>query len=863
LWIRDWMNTNHLMIQLTNHPINESTNKVGGIIVTNSDAENHETEDRFKRALEHYQTGEIHEAEKICKEICHDDPGHSPALHLLGMMASHAGLYDVAVDQMSRAVQLSPDTPFFHNDLGNVFLAQGRIDEAIACYRNALRLDPNIVQAYYHLGVALIKKDLLDEALQSLEIAIKLKPDYTDALYQSGIILSQKDKHDEAISRFEKLLEIEPARHEALFALGVALGAVDRTEEAIACYHNVLETAPNHVYALNNLGLLLKEQGFIDQAKAAYQRAIEISPDLAGPHWNLSHVLLLTGNLQAGWKEFEWRLRKVDWQTANLRPCKVPLWHGESFAGKTLFIHDEQGLGDTIQFVRYLPMVKALGGDIIFETQEALIGLFKDFPGIDRLIPRSPDGVLPTDMDFYVPLLSLPAIFNTTLDTIPDTVPYLHADADKTRYWRERLPGDGFKVGIVWAGGPKNPNERNRSCRLRQFESIANISGVRLIGMQKGKAAEQVKDLPAGMEVINYGPELEDFTDTMALIENLDLIIAVDTAVAHLAGAMGKPIWLVLTFAHHWPWLLNRTDSPWYPSMRIYRQKKKGDWEPVFKQVGKDLQTRIPEKESAKRDMGQTLQFNKIKSCRHGIVCYNQNDMYIGKSFDLYGEFSEEESALFRRIVTDKDVVLDIGANIGAHTLFLAKAVGPNGQVHAFEPQRIVFQTLCANMALNHIANAFCYDIALGKRPGTVFVPQLRPWDHSNFGGLSLGNHQLGDVVEVKTIDSLNLSACSFIKIDTEGMELDVLMGAANTIKTLQPILYVENDRKDKSAALIQYIDSLGYDMYWHKPPLYNPQNFFNNPKNVFGDIVSLNMICLPRSRGGVLQQCEKVVVPK
>jgi FkbM family methyltransferase len=267
--------------------------------------------------------------------------------------------------------------------------------------------------------------------------------------------------------------------------------------------------------------------------------------------------------------------------------------------------------------------------------------------------------------------------------------------------------------------------------------------------------------------------------------------------------------------------------------------------------------------EIPKKDMGQAIPFNKIKSCRHGIVCYNQNDIYIGKSFDLYGEFSEEEIDLFRLLVTDKDVVLDIGANIGAHTLFLAKAVGPNGQVHAFEPQRIVFQTLCANMALNHIANAFCYNIALGKSSGTVLVPQVRPWDRFNFGGLSLGSNQFGEVVEVKTIDGLNLSACSFIKIDTEGMELDVLMGAANTIRTLQPILYVENDRKDKSVALTKYIHSLGYDMYWHKPPLYNPQNFFNNPENVFGDIVSLNMICLPRSRGGVLQKYEKIVVPK
>ena len=252
---------------------------------------------------------------------------------------------------------------------------------------------------------------------------------------------------------------------------------------------------------------------------------------------------------------------------------------------------------------------------------------------------------------------------------------------------------------------------------------------------------------------------------------------------------------------------------------------------------------------------------NKVEMNDFTMILHGDN--YLEEKVITTRCWKPATTQVFRELVKPGMTVVDVGANIGYFSLLSASLVGPTGQVHAFEPQRIVFQTLCANMALNHIANAFCYNIALGKSPGAVLVPQVRPWDHFNFGGLSLGSYQLGEEVEVKTIDGLNLSACSFIKIDTEGMELDVLMGAANTIRTLQPILYVENDRKDKSVALTKYIDSLGYDMYWHKPPLYNPENFFNNPENVFGDIVSLNMICLPRSRGGVLQKYEKVVVPK
>jgi FkbM family methyltransferase len=267
-------------------------------------------------------------------------------------------------------------------------------------------------------------------------------------------------------------------------------------------------------------------------------------------------------------------------------------------------------------------------------------------------------------------------------------------------------------------------------------------------------------------------------------------------------------------------------------------------------------------KKPKKNNLNRAIPFNNNKSCRHGVVCYNKNDVYIGKAFDQYGEFSEGEIDLFRLFAADKNVVLDIGANIGAHSLFFAKAVGPDGQVHAFEPQRIVFQILCANMALNHITNAYCYNIALGKRFGKVLVPQVQPWESFNFGGLSLGGYDFGEEVEVKTVDGLKLSKCDFIKIDAEGMELEVLMGAANTLKKLQPIMYVENDRQDKSAELIRYIDSLGYDMYWHKPALFNPQNFFNIPENIFGEIVSVNMICLPISRGGKLRKYEKVIVP-
>lgn len=238
--------------------------------------------------------------------------------------------------------------------------------------------------------------------------------------------------------------------------------------------------------------------------------------------------------------------------------------------------------------------------------------------------------------------------------------------------------------------------------------------------------------------------------------------------------------------------------------------------------------------------------FNRLKQCRYGTMLYNANDMYLGRSLELYGEFSEGEVGLFRQIVRPGDVVFDVGANIGAHTVFLARAVGLKGAVFAFEPQRLMFQTLCANVALNSLPNVYCFNSAVAEAPGSINVPTLNPWMTSNFGGLGLREQQLGgDPVPVVRLDSVQVRACRMLKVDVEGMELEAIKGAGGLIERFGPVLYVENDRKDKSAELIRYIQSLGYDMFWHHPPLFNPDNYLKNPQNVFGRVISANMLCM------------------
>jgi FkbM family methyltransferase len=328
------------------------------------------------------------------------------------------------------------------------------------------------------------------------------------------------------------------------------------------------------------------------------------------------------------------------------------------------------------------------------------------------------------------------------------------------------------------------------------------------------------------------------------------LVITADTAIAHIAGALGVPTWLALSHVPDWRWLLDREDAPWYPTIRLFRQSAPGDWSGVVQRMADELlrmSPRVQRRQPADYRLA-TAGPNRLVRARHGLALFNRHDMFVGRSLDQYGEFSPGESELFVQIVRPGNVVVDAGANLGAHTLLLSQRVGDQGLVYAYEPQRTIYEILCANMALNGRKNVRCRCEALGETSGEICVPPLNYDAEANFAGLGLGDYQSGEKVPVVTIDGLQLPRCDLLKADVEGMELPVLRGAAQTIQKYRPILYVENDRIESSPALIEYILSLGYKLYWHLPPLYHPANFFGNPVNIFGNIVSSNMLCIHAS---------------
>ncbi|HTW94905.1 MAG TPA: tetratricopeptide repeat protein [Tepidisphaeraceae bacterium] len=601
----------------------------------------------WAQALAEQKAGRFAEAQALYRALLQRHPNHADILHMLGIVSMLAGQKDQGIDLIRRAIALKPAVADYHSNLSAALTSAGRLDEAIEAGRRAADLRPDLAPAWFNLGKALHGKERIQEAIAAYRRATELNPSDVAPWVFLGAALHLAGKYAEAIPVHQRVLELAPTDFAVQNSLGIAfmqtnqvdaaalafekaaamnpaytaassnvvlalhrLGRIadavaagqkaiaaqpefpelfnnlanalkDRgdAEQAMPLYRQAIAQRPTYAEAINNLGIAYHDLNRLDEAIACFRQSIAVNPAYPLAHWNLGLNLLRQGKLREGWPEYEWRFRAHEVRQPGSE-SGAPFWDGAPLNGRRILLHGEQGFGDMIQFVRYVPRVADAGGNVILYCHRELLTLMRSLRGVLELAET---GRPPPQCDLHSPLLSLPRIFDTNLQNIPAQTPYLWPEPALVTQWKNHIGKSGFNVGLVWSGRPLHQfNARyQRSLPLSTLmASLRAIPGVTFHSLQTGEAARQVEE-----GIIDHSAHLTDFAQTAAAMANLDLIVTIDTAAAHLAGALNRPVWVLLPWIADWRWMMDRTDCPWYPTMRLFRQQSPGDWSVPLTQI--------------------------------------------------------------------------------------------------------------------------------------------------------------------------------------------------------------------------------------------------------------------------------------
>ncbi len=569
-------------------------------------------------AFAQHRAGNLALAETLYRQLIAEAPNSADAWHLLGALLIQAKRHTAAVEAIERAISLDPNSPTFYSHLGAAYGDLGEHEQALRNLRKAVELAPDAATAHYNLGTALRNADQIEPAIESFRrsaaldpkasethfnlanalrdlkhygeaetsyrAALELRPGYIKALINLALVLNEVRKRDEAVDTLRKAVAFEPKHARAHLNLGSILRDAGRFDEAVAELEHAVALDPHSAEAHNNLGTAYQARAEFDRAAACYERALKLNPELPDVHFSLGTHLLREGNLKEGFVEYDWRWKC---RTFSPRVTDRPRWDGGPLNGCTILLHAEQGLGDTLQFVRYAELVQQRGGRTLVECQPPLVKLLASCRGIDQLVAMGQP--LP-EFDVFCPLMSLPGILGLEERELW-TGPYLTAEADRVRRWGEQLgTHDAFRVGLCWQGNPQHLFDAQRSLPLSLFAPLASIPGVRLIGLQKGAGSEQIANCGFAIEELATSLDADGaFLDTAAVVQQLDLVIAADTAIAHLAGALAARVWILVSAHGDWRWMADREDSPWYPTARLFRQQQLGDWQAAIRDVTRAL----------------------------------------------------------------------------------------------------------------------------------------------------------------------------------------------------------------------------------------------------------------------------------
>ncbi|MFN3658354.1 MAG: tetratricopeptide repeat protein [Pseudolabrys sp.] len=519
--------------------------------------------------------GRHDEALESLRRAIESEPGYAEAFFNRGNVLKDLRRFDAALAHYDRAVALRPDYAEALCNRGVVLHELTRDEEAVASFDRALALWPDLAEGHSNRGNALHKLKRYDEALASYDRALALRPDYTEALSNRGNVLNDLKRYDAALASYDRALALRPDYAEALTNRGGTLHALKRFDEALADHDRALALSPDYADALCNRGATLSELMRHDEALASYDRALALQPDMPAAHWNEATLRLLTGDYARGWQEYEWRWTREAMAHAR-RDFAQPRWRGEDVAGRTVLLHSEQGFGDAIQFCRYASLLAERGARVIVEVERPLQRLVATLPGPVQVVAKGEP--LPA-FDLHCPMMSLPLAFGTTVEKVPAQLSYLQAPSEMTAAWAARLgPKERPRIGLTWSGNPAHQRDQDRSIALRALLPLIETDAA-FVSLQKDVRPADAAVLAQRGDILQVGEALGDFADTAALIAALDLVISVDTSIVHLAGALGKPVWVLVQYVPDWRWLVGRDDNPWYPTARLFRQDASRTWD--------------------------------------------------------------------------------------------------------------------------------------------------------------------------------------------------------------------------------------------------------------------------------------------
>ena len=548
------------------------------------------TEATFAEAIEAHRDGRLPQAAELYADVLSAKPDHFDALHMLGVIKLQHGQLGEALRLMSRALAAEPRSPDVLINYGLVLNALNRLDEAVASFDAVIAIKPD-ASAYNNRGSVLGKLGRPNEALASFNKAIELDRDYAEAYFNRSNLHIKHQRYAEALADAERAVALRPKYIKAHNNRANALNALGRSQESLRAAERAIALDADYADAHYSRGNALARLGRHAEALKTYQRTVALNPEHAEAQWNEALTRLRLGDLIGGFDKYEWGWMRFEAAEYQRRNFPRPVWNGEPLGGRSILVHAEQGLGDTMQMARYVPLIAARGGRVLLEAQPTLQELLKTLPGVAQVIARGEE--LP-DFDVHCPMMHLPKVFRTELATIPAETPYLFADAARIARWRQRLPEKrGPRVGLVWSGNKIHSNDFNRTLRFSQVAPLFAVEGIDFISLVKEVREVDAAALAADKRIVSVGPELADFSDTAAVVSELDLVITVDTSVAHLAGAMAKPVWILIPFFFDWRWMIERADTPWYPTARLFRQPAQGDWPSAVKAMREALRALV------------------------------------------------------------------------------------------------------------------------------------------------------------------------------------------------------------------------------------------------------------------------------